>query len=60
MSAPRPVEQLPERLTFDPSDYNAAFADAYERVAAFPYDQLAHHSRRFLRPWQSGWRVPRG
>ena len=60
MSAPRLVEHLPERLTFDRSGYEAVFADAYEQVAAFAYDELAHHGRRFLWPWQWGWRVPRG
>jgi hypothetical protein len=60
MSEPRPAEQLPERLTFDRNSYEAAFADAYEQVAAFPYDELAHHGRRFLWPWQWGWKIPRG
>jgi hypothetical protein len=57
---PRPVEQLHERLTFDRTSYEAVFADAYERVAAFPYDEPAHHGRRFLWPWQWGWKIPRG
>lgn len=56
---PRSVEHLDERLTFDRARYEAAFADAYERVAAFPYDELAHHGRRFLWPWQWGWKLPR-
>ncbi len=59
MSGPRPVEHLDEPLRFDRRQYEAAFADAFERVAAFPYDELAHHGRRFLWPWQWGWRLPR-
>lgn len=56
---PRPVTQLDRPITFDRSQYEAAFVDAYERVAGFPYDELAHHGRRFLWPWQWGWRAPR-
>lgn len=56
---PRPVEHLAQAFTFDRADYEAAFAGAYERVAAFPYDELAHHGRRFLWPWQWGWKLPR-
>lgn len=58
MFDPRPVEQLEEPLTFERARYEAAFADAHERVAAFPYDELAHHGRRFLWPWQWGWKLP--
>jgi hypothetical protein len=57
---PRPVEHLDQPVTFDRAHYEAAFADAYERVAAFPYDELAHRGRRFLWPWQWGWKLPRG
>lgn len=57
---PRPVEHLDRPVTFGRANYEAAFADAYERVAAFPYDELAHHGRRFLWPWQWGWKLPRG
>lgn len=59
MSDPRPVEQLAGPLTFDRALYEAAFSDAYERVAACPYDESAHHGRRFLWPWQWGWQLPR-
>lgn len=55
---PRPVEQLEEPLTFHRAQYEAALADAHERVAAFPYDELAHRGRRFLWPWQWGWKLP--
>ena len=57
---PRPVEHLHQPFVFDRAQYEAAFASAYERVAAFPYDELAHHGRRFLWPWQWGWRLPSG
>lgn len=57
---PRSVEHLHQPVVFDRAEYEAAFAGAYERVAAFPYDKLAHHGRRFLWPWQWGWRLPRG
>jgi hypothetical protein len=52
---PLPVEHLDQPVTFDRAHYEAAFADAYERVAALPYDELAHRGRRFLWPWQWGW-----
>ncbi len=55
---PRPVEQLNTPISFDRAGYEAAFADAYARVAEFSYDELAHHGRRFLWPWQWGWRLP--
>lgn len=56
---PRPVDQLDQSITFDRSQYEAAFVDADERVAGFPYDELARHGRRFLWPWQWGWKLPR-
>jgi len=54
-----PVEHLTQPLHFDRAQYQAAFADAFERVAGFPYDEMAHRGRRFLWPWQWGWRLPR-
>ena len=59
INPPRPVEQLDQPITFDRGQYESAFADAHDRVAGFPYDELAHHGRRFLWPWQWGWRLPR-
>jgi hypothetical protein len=56
---PDPTEHLTEPISFDRAQYEAALADAYERVAELPYDELAHHGRRFLWPWQWGWRLPR-
>jgi len=58
-SDPRPVEHLTEPVRFDRAQYQDAFADAYERLAGFPYDEMAHRGRRFLWPWQWGWRLPR-
>lgn len=56
---PRPVEHLHQRVVFDLARYETTFNGAYERVAAFPYDdEMAHHGRRFLWPWQWGWRLP--
>lgn len=55
----RPVELLGEPISFDRAPYEAAFADVYERVAEFPYDEADYHGRRFLWPWQWGWRLPR-
>jgi hypothetical protein len=57
-SDPRPVEGLADSFTFERTTYEDAFRDAYERVAAFPYDKLAHRGRRFLWPWQWGWKMP--
>lgn len=56
---PRPVNGLQGPLIFDRAAYEREFSDAYERVAAFDYDELAHHGRRFLWPWQWGWKLPR-
>jgi hypothetical protein len=56
---PRTVEQLDQPITFDRSQYEAAFVDAHGRVDGFPYDELAPHGRRFLWPWQWGWKLPR-
>jgi len=53
------VEHLTKPLSFDRALYQNAFADAFERLASFPYDDMAHRGRRFLWPWQWGWRLPR-
>ncbi len=51
-----PVAELPAPIVFDRAAYESAFSGAAERVAAFPYDELAHHGRRVRWPWQWGWR----
>ena len=53
-----PIEDAPDLLSFAPADYQEVFAGAHARVAALPYDELAHQGRRFLWPWQWGWRLP--
>lgn len=52
------MEHLNAPISFGRAGYEAAFADAHERVADFPYDELAHHGRRFLWPWQWDWKLP--
>ena len=56
---PSPAGLLDGSVRFDRAQYEATFAEAYERVAAFPYDERAHRGRRFLWPWQWGWKLPR-
>jgi hypothetical protein len=59
-SAPTiPIEVAPVGLRFSSRDYLDVFGDAAERVAGMPYDQLAHEGRKFLWPWQWGWRLPK-
>ena len=36
-----------------------ALEKAEKRVAAFPFDELAHEGRTLLWPWQWGWRLPK-
>jgi hypothetical protein len=50
----------PPVLTFDVVSYRDVFAQAVDQVAVLPYDELAHTGRRFLWPWQWGWRLSRG
>jgi hypothetical protein len=57
--SPTRIDGVPEGLAFDRQRYAAAFIDAYDRTAEFPYDELAHHGRKFLWPWQWGWRLPK-
>jgi hypothetical protein len=56
---PSPLVNAPDILAFRRSEYETEMGRAYERVAGLPYDELAHHGRRFLWPWQWGWRLPR-
>ena len=58
-SEPSPVDGLQDSLVFDRTAYEREFSDAYDRVAAFDYDELAHRGRRFLWPWQWGWKLQR-
>lgn len=47
------------RIVFDRAGYEAMLTSAYERIAAMPCDELEHRGRRFLWPWQWGWRMPK-
>jgi hypothetical protein len=54
-----PIDALGPSAVFDRPLYEAALRGAYAQLAALPYDELAHLGRRFLWPWQWGWRIPR-
>lgn len=54
-----PITDAPGAITFAQAGYIDTLRGAEERVAAFPFDQLAHEGRRFLWPWQWGWRLPK-
>jgi hypothetical protein len=41
-----------------PRSYEAVLAGAGARLGKMPYDELAHKGKRFLWPWQSGWKMP--
>lgn len=46
-------------FVFDHDAYLTTVKSSRLRVAAFPYDRLAHHGRDVLWPWQWGWQLPR-
>jgi len=48
----------PEAIAFSRCEYEGAMRNAHGDVAELPYDELAHRGRRFLWPWQWGWRLP--
>jgi hypothetical protein len=52
-------QQVDGRIVFNRAGYEAMLTSAYERIAAMPYDELEHRGRRFLWPWQWGWRIPK-
>jgi hypothetical protein len=54
------IDGAPESLTFDRQQYTAAIKNASSRIAEFPYDESERYGRRFLWPWQWGWRLPKG
>lgn len=45
---------------FDRRSYGAGLRAAPDRIRHLPYDDLEHGGKRFLWPWQWGWRSPRG
>lgn len=53
-----PVENDPGDLLFDRAAYEAELAAAVAAVEKMPYDELAHRGKRFLWPWEWGWRMP--
>lgn len=54
-----PIENAPASIAFGTADYEKVLGSAYRAVADLPYDELAHHGRKFLWPWQWGWRLPK-
>lgn len=52
-------EGLPETMTFDRHQYEQELERAVVRVNALPHDEKEHTLRRFLWPWQWGWRLPK-
>jgi hypothetical protein len=53
-----PVERPAAPLVFDRTTYEAQLHSALALVQAMPYDELAHRGKRFLWPWEWGWRLP--
>lgn len=53
-----PVPGLPA-LTFERQAYMTVVGHAAAGVAALPYDEKSNKPRRFLWPWQWGWRMPK-
>jgi hypothetical protein len=51
------VAEVPSAMTFNRSEYEAVLRKAYEEVAELPYDELDFRVRKFLWPWQWGWRL---
>lgn len=54
-----PIENAPDSISFAKPEYTDAFTHAEERITTFPYNELAHVGRKFLWPWQWGWRLPK-
>lgn len=53
-----PVEGYPGDVMFDRTAYEAELAAAFAVVQDMPYDEPAHSGKRFLWPWEWGWRMP--
>ena len=54
-----PIKHGPGAIRFTAANYTDVLATAEERVATLPHNELAHHGRKFLWPWQWGWRMPK-
>lgn len=52
------VENDPGDLLSDRAAYEAELAAAVAALREMPYDELAHRGKRFLWPWEWGWRMP--
>ena len=52
-------QEVDGQIVFNRARYEAMLTSAYERIATMPYDELEHRGRRFLWPWQWGWRIPK-
>ena len=48
----------PPNYTFDRAAYEDTLGEVTERLARMPYDALAHRGKRFLWPWEWGWKLP--
>ena len=48
----QPIKAFGPAAVFERSRYESVLGAAYTRLAALPYDELAHRGRRFLWPWQ--------
>lgn len=57
-SEPSAIAGAPKAMIFNRSEYEGVLRTAYEKVAELPYDELDHRGRKFLWPWQWGWRLP--
>lgn len=55
----QPIDAFGPSAVFEWRSYKSVLSAAHARVAALPYDELAHRGRRFLWPWQWGWSRPR-
>lgn len=54
----QPVERPSAPLVFERTRYEAQLHGAVALLRAMPYDELAHRGKRFLWPWEWGWRLP--
>ena len=45
-------------LLLDRKAYEAQISVAFGMVQEMPYDELSHRGKRFLWPWEWGWRMP--
>jgi hypothetical protein len=56
--AQSPSGERIEPVVFDRTDYQACLERSVDRLADMPYDELDHTGKRFLWPWEWGWRMP--